>query len=226
MLTTSAFLASEAANEAVAEKLCEFQGLEGERLEACVDELLHEPEAVEFLEETVKAVEDAVAPNPILPATNELIWGAISFALLFVLLAKFAYPPIRRAMQERTERIRASIDDAERVKSEAEQMRAQLEAQLADARNEAARIIEEARQQADALKREREAQLAAELEEQRRRAAAEIEASRQQALADLQRQIADLAIAAAEAVVGRNLDRETNEALVREFIASVGGRST
>src|ERR1700745_1857941 len=52
------------------------------------------------------------APSPILPATNELIWGGIAFVILFFLLAKFAYPAIKKGMDDRAEKIRTSIDEA------------------------------------------------------------------------------------------------------------------
>ncbi len=117
------------------------------------------------------------APSPILPAKNELIWGAISFVVLFGLLWKFACPGIKKGMDDRTERIRNDLDAADTAKAEADQVLADYRAQLADARNESARIIEEARQQADALtSRSGAAALQAELAEMRERAAADVEA--------------------------------------------------
>ena len=109
------------------------------------------------------------APSPILPAKNELIWGTISFVVLFVLLWKFAWPGIKKGMDARTERIRDDLDAAEAAKTEAEHVLDDYQAQLADARNESARIIEEARQQADALRRDQEQRLQTELAEMRER---------------------------------------------------------
>ena len=90
-----------------------------------------------------------------------------------------------------------------RVRSEAEadQILAEYQAQLADAKNEAARIIEEARQTADAMQRDLEARAEAEIAEMRQRAAADIEAAKAQAIADLRSEVASLAIGAAEQVV-------------------------
>ncbi len=64
---------------------------------------------------------------------------------------KFAYPGIKKGMQDRSDRIRKSVEDADNAKAQAETELAQYRAQLADAKNESARIVEEARQQADAL---------------------------------------------------------------------------
>jgi len=162
------------------------------------------------------------APSPIKPANNELIWGAISFVVLLGLMWKFAYPGIKKGMQDRSDRIRKSVEDADAAKAEAESLLTGYQAQLADAKNESARIVEEARQQADALKREREAALQAELASMRERAAADIEASKAQAVADLRSEVARLAIGAAEVVVQHNLDASTQNQLVENYISQVG----
>lgn len=162
------------------------------------------------------------APSPIKPANNELIWGAVSFVVLLFLMWKFAYPGLKKGMQDRSDRIRKSVEDADNAKAQAETELAQYRAQLADAKNESARIVEEARQQADALKREREATLQTELASMRERAAADIESSKAQAVADLRAEVARLAIGAAEVVVQHNLDASTQTQLVENYISQVG----
>jgi F-type H+-transporting ATPase subunit b len=189
-------------------------------------ELSHESE------ECIEAVEEAddpdacvEAPSPILPPTNELIWGAISFVVLFVLLGYFAYPGIKKSMEARSQRIRDDLEGAEGAKAEAQQVLDEYRAQLADAKTESGRIIDEARQAAEAFRREQEQRLQAELAEIRARSAADIEAAKAQAIADLRGEVAELAVGAAEVVVGRNLDRETQTQLVEQYIASVGSRN-
>lgn len=182
-----------------------------------------EEHCVKLLETGNKTIDDCQkAPSPIKPATNELVWGIISFVVLFAALYKLAWPGLKKSMDGRTEHIRAEIDDADRLKAEASQTLASYQAQLADAKNESARIIEEARQTADALKRDQEQRLQAELAETRQRAVADIEAAKGQAVADLRSEVASLAIGAAEQVVGHNLDRDTNVALVEAYINQVG----
>ena len=165
------------------------------------------------------------APNPILPPVNELIWGSISFVVLFALLGKFAYPSIKKSMEARSERIKDDLEGAEQAKVDAQGVLDEYRAQLADAKTEAARIIEEARQQGDAVRREQEARLQTELAAMRERAAADVEGAKTQAIADLRGEVANLAIGAAEIVVGKNLDRETQTQLVEQYIASVGNRN-
>ncbi len=179
-------------------------------------------ECIKLLEEGKKVDDCHKAPSPIVPETSELVWGVISFAALFFLLWKFAYPGIKKGMEGRTERIRADLDAADGAKAEAETLLTDYKAQLADARNESGRIIEEARQTADAMKRDAEARLQTELAEIRTRATADIEASKAQAIADLRGEVAKLAIGAAEVVIQRNLDRDTQTQLIEEYISSVG----
>jgi F-type H+-transporting ATPase subunit b len=178
-----------------------------------------------LLQEGKKIDDCQKAPSPILPAKNELIWGTISFVVLFVLLWKFAWPGLKKGMDTRTERIRDDLSAADAAKAEAEHVLEDYRSQLSDARNESARIIEESRQQADALRRDQEQRLQTELAGMRERAAADVEAAKAQAIADLRREVTTLAIGAAEVVVQRNLDRPTQEHLVENYINQVASRA-
>ena len=144
--------------------------------------------------------------------------------MLFALLTKFAYPGIKQGMAGRTERIRTDLETAEAAKADAQRVLDEYRAQLADAKTEAGRIIEEARQQADALKRDQAQRLQTELAEMRERAAADVEAAKVQAVADLRAEVASLAIGAAEVVVQHSLDAATQTQLVEQYIQSVGNR--
>lgn len=170
-----------------------------------------------------KSVEDCqAAPNPMVPELNEVIWGVVGFAVVFGAIAIFGYPQIKKAMDARTERIRSDLEAADNQKAEAEQLAADYKAKLADARNESARIIEEARQTADGLRRQLEAKAQADIAEMRAQAAADVEAAKAQALTDLRGEVTALAIGAAEQVVQRNLNDDTNRALVEAYIDQVG----
>ena len=67
-------------------------------------------ECIEMLESGKNVKDCHEAPSPILPAANEIIWGGISFTVLLLLMAKFALPPVRNMMEQRTERIRKDLD--------------------------------------------------------------------------------------------------------------------
>jgi F-type H+-transporting ATPase subunit b len=164
------------------------------------------------------------APSPILPATNELIWGGISFVVLLVLMSKFAFPALKKGMDDRTERIRKDLDEAEGAKTEADRIREDYSRQLADAKSEAGRIIEEARQAADGVRRDLTARAETEAQELRQRNAEQLEAERARLMGEIRGQVSTLAIELAEKVVEANLDQDTNTRLIESYISQVGNR--
>ena len=149
------------------------------------------------------------------------MWGSISFVLLLGLMWKFAFPAIKKGMDARTERIRGDLDAAEQAKGEATNVLEGYRAELAGAKAEAGRIIEEARTAADALKKDQAARLQDELADIRARATADIEAAKVQAIADLRGDVAQLAVGAASAVVHKNLDPATQSQLIEDYINQV-----
>lgn len=185
----------------------------------------HATEECAHLLEEGGAIDDCQeAPNPLLPETNEIIWGAIGFGVVFFFLAKFGMPAIKSTMDARTERIRSDLASAEEQRGEAEHILAEYRAQLNDAKSEAGRIIEESRQAADQIKRDQEVRLQEELAELRTRAVADIDAAKTQAMSDLRGEVAQLAIGAAEAIVQRNLDASTQQQLVDQYIDQIATR--
>ena len=87
------------------------------------------------------------------PAKNEVIWGSLAFLVLLIAMWKFGVPAVRNMEQAREDRIRNDLEGAEKATTEAEAEKAQYLAQIADARDEAGRIIEEARQSAEQVRR-------------------------------------------------------------------------
>ncbi|MGH9119501.1 MAG: F0F1 ATP synthase subunit B [Acidimicrobiales bacterium] len=190
------------------------------------EELTHEAEeCIEILEGGGSVDDCQEAPSLILPATNELIWGAISFAAVVFLLYRFAWPGIKKGLDARSERIRDDLEEAERARVEAEGLLEEYKAKLAEARSESSRLIEDARQAADELRRDLEARADAEIAEIRQRAAADVEAAKAQALQDLKGEVASIAMGATEMLVRRNLDRNTQMGLVEDYINQVAARN-
>ena len=189
-----------------------------------------EGEVDHAVEECIKSMEEAnsidvdcqESPNPLVPELNEVLWGLVGFAIVFGFLAKVGYPAMKKGMDARTERIQGDLDAAEAQRTEAAGILDEYKAQLADARQESARIIEEARQAADSVRSDLQARAESDIAELRARANADIESAKAQAIADLRGEVTALAIGAAEQVVGRNLDQDTNAALVEAYINSVG----
>ena len=164
------------------------------------------------------------APSPILPATNELIWGGITFVVLLLAMAKFGLPAVRNMMDERTERIRADLDAAENAKVEAVRVQEQYSKQLADAKAESARIIEEARQAADGVRRDLIQRAEQEAAELRQRNAEQLEGERARIMGEMQGQVTALAIELAEKVVEANLDEAANTRLIESYISQLASK--
>jgi F-type H+-transporting ATPase subunit b len=162
------------------------------------------------------------AKNPILPEGKEIFWAAIAFVIVFSLLAWKAWPAIQAALKARQDKIREDLEKAEAARVEAEHSLEEYKSQLAEARKDATRIIEEARMQAESVREERIAAVEGEIAELRARAAEDIRLATQRAMSDLQSRVAELSIELAEKVVERNLDRQTQTALIESFINQVG----
>lgn len=207
----------------------------GETLGGCLIEGLEEvvgsheipdeltPEQEEQLNEIAEECEEA--PNPILPEVNELIWGGLFFLVVAVALMKFAVPALKQGLADREQRIRDDLEEAEKAKADGQEQLGEYQKQLADAREEAARIIEEARESADGVRSELIAQAEQDAAAVRERANADIAAATERATSDLQAQVGELAIELAERVVQQNLDHDTQVALIENYINEVGSTS-
>jgi len=161
----------------------------------------------------------------VLPDPAELIWGAIAFLVVLAVLSKVAFPRLRATIQEREQKIQESLETADRTKAEASQQQDAYKQQLAEARAEANRIIEEARQQAEQVRKDITDKAQAEANQIVARAQEQIDAERSRTLQELQGTIADVSIELAEKVVGRSLDANAQREMVDAYIREVGGMS-
>ncbi len=162
------------------------------------------------------------APNPILPVANELFWGATLFTILWVLMKWVLLPPIVKVMEQRDEQLRNDREEAERASSDAVAVREDYDAALAAARQEGARLVDDARHRADARRAELVAAAEADIAALRAEAATEVAAAKEAALAEVRGSVADLALDAAEAVIQKELDRGAQRAFVDSFVSQAG----
>jgi F-type H+-transporting ATPase subunit b len=156
------------------------------------------------------------------------IWHLVNFAVLFFILQRFLFPPVLKMLDERQARIRESMERAEALKEESARAAETVKAQLDEARREGQNIINQATQIADRIKTEQQAQAQTEYEAILKRAQEDAARERERAFAELRTQVADLAVLAAERIIERNLDANTQRKLVDEFLAEAGagdGRS-
>jgi F-type H+-transporting ATPase subunit b len=179
-------------------------------------------ECVHMLEDG-KTVDDCQkSPSVLMPETNEVIWGGGAFLVVLIGLSRIALPALKKSLNDRTERIRESIDEADSLKAEAAATLAQYQASVADAKAEAARIVDEARQDAEKVRADLIARAEAEVNELKAKGREDVEAGKARAITELQAQVGDLTIALAEKVVERSLDDATNRQLIDNYINNLG----
>jgi F-type H+-transporting ATPase subunit b len=158
----------------------------------------------------------------IIPLGVELYVNLAAFAVLFVLLWKFAFPPITKMLDQRAENIRESLEKAEETRVEAERLLDEYKVQLAEARKEANNVIEQGRKVADTMKAEIVAKANEERESMLARAREEIQGEKRTAMAELQSQVADLSVAVAGRLIGATLSADEHKALIAKYVAEVG----
>jgi F-type H+-transporting ATPase subunit b len=154
------------------------------------------------------------SPNPLVPNWTEVIVGAIGFFIVFFALWKVLLPRITTVLDERTEKIEGGLQKAEELQAEATRTLERYQAQLADARHEAARLREEAREQGAAIIAEMREQAQVEARRITEAAQAQIAADRQQAFATLRAEIGTLSVQLASKIVGESLDDEARQSRV------------
>ena len=152
------------------------------------------------------------------PVPGLMIWKLISFAIVFFVLKRVAFGPIQKVIDDRRDRIRRSIEEADNARAEARRLLEEHRGLIGQARREAEEILAEARKVADA-QRERARQ---EAEEDRQRRLEEtrkqIESETQRALGQIRTEVAELALVAAEKVTARSLTDEDHRRLIDEAI--------
>lgn len=147
-----------------------------------------------------------------------IFWEVVSFAILFFVLYKFAFPGILAVLEEREKKIKDSLDQAERHRSEAERTLKDYEAKLNAASKEAENILSAAKERAQRLMEENEQRMTAEAERIKGDATREIDQERRNAIQEIRAQTTDLALMVAEKVVERSLTDADNRRFVDEAL--------
>jgi F-type H+-transporting ATPase subunit b len=163
--------------------------------------------------------------NPVLPDNvGELFWGAIAFFSLWILMRYVCLPPLLRVRAQREQQIQADREAAAAAETAAEQVRRDYDATLAEARTEASRIIETARNAAEEQRAAKVATVDTEVAAEKQAAMAELDHARAAALGQLQGAVTDLAVTAASKVVQAPLDAESHRDTVEGYVRRSGGQ--
>lgn len=163
-----------------------------------------------------------LASNPLIQVVPGLmIWTLISFAITLYVLKRFAFAPIQKLIDDRRERIKLAVEEADRARDEARSLLEEHRALVAQARGEAESILAEARKIADSQSE----RMRAETEEDRQRrlndTKRQIEQAKQQALEEIKLQIGTLSLLAAEKITRKTLSDDDQRRLVAEALAEI-----
>ena len=147
-----------------------------------------------------------------------MIWTLVFFFITFYVLKRYAFGPIQKLIDERRERIRQSIEEAERAREESRKLVEEHRALIGQARQQAEEILAEARRVADAqrerVREETEADRQRRLDETRK----QIEAETQRALEQIRAEVADLTLIATAKVTGKVLDQADHRRLIEDAV--------
>ncbi len=165
------------------------------------------------------ATESGSIPDQLGISLYNLIFQGLGFIILMFILWRFAYKPLLRILDERRDRAQEIVEKSDQIKKDLSETEARSRAELEKARTEAQAIISEARQTRDRIVGDARAAAAAAAAAENEKARAELAQERDQAIAQLRRETADLAIAAATRVIGRELT--TNKELQVQLINDV-----
>jgi F-type H+-transporting ATPase subunit b len=155
-----------------------------------------------------------------------IFWTVVTFVLLLVILRKFAWGPILAALEARENAIQKTIDDAERLHAEAQQMMAEHEARLAEAREERSKILDAARQAGEQVRTDVLEKARGEAEQIVERAQRQLALETEHAIQNLRAEAADLALKAAEKVIARSLNDDDHRRFASEAVNELTGGRT
>jgi F-type H+-transporting ATPase subunit b len=150
-----------------------------------------------------------------------MVWTLLAFGITFWVLKRYAFGPVQKMIDERRDRIRESLAEADRAREEARAMLEEHRKLVGQAKSDAEQILAEARRVADAqrerVRLESEEDRARRLEETQR----QIEQATQQALAEIRREVGTLSVLAAEKITRKSLTDDDKQRLIDEALAEI-----
>ncbi|HKX34351.1 MAG TPA: F0F1 ATP synthase subunit B [Actinomycetota bacterium] len=174
-----------------------------------------------FLAQAEEEAEQVNDPMDLYPHLEELLVGALAFAVLFYFMWKWVLPRVSALLQERRDKIQGDLERAEETRRQAEQELAGYRQQLANAREESNGIIEEARKTAEQLRADIQARAEREATATVAKAQEEIRAERDRVFQELRGEIGEIAVTLAGRVVGESLDAKAHQRLIDAYIDEV-----
>ena len=163
-----------------------------------------------------------LAASPLIDVVPGLmIWTLVCFAITFFVLKRFAFGPIQKTIDDRRERIRTSVEEAEHARSEARKLLEEHKALIGQAKSEAGEILTEARKVADSQRDRAREEIEVDRQRRLEDTRKQIEAETARALDQIRSEVADLTLVATSKVTGKVLDRDDHRKLIEDAIGEL-----
>ena len=160
--------------------------------------------------------------NPLVQLDPGLfVWTILTFLLLVFVLAKFAWKPLLKMLQDREDMIRSSLEDAEKAKSELERLNEESEAIMAKARSEAQSILADGKAAAEKVKDGIIAKSKEQASKIREDAGNQIQVEKDKAISEIKEEVVNLTLSVAEKLIQKNLSDADNKSLIEESLKKV-----
>jgi F-type H+-transporting ATPase subunit b len=166
-----------------------------------------------------------IAESNFLVPNGTFIFELIAFLIVLGVIGWKVLPPLNKVLSERQDQIRGEIEAADQAKTDAEQADADRHRELDEARQRAREIVAQANHTADQVTVARQAQAQAEYERIVNSAEAEVTVARQAAVEQITARVGEIVIAAAERVIGREIQASDHQDLINEAIAAVSAEA-
>jgi F-type H+-transporting ATPase subunit b len=147
-----------------------------------------------------------------------MVWTVIAFGLTFILLRRFAFGPVQRIIDQRRDRIREALDEADKARQESRQLRELTLKERDEAKLQREQILEESRRQAQTLFEQARKKAEEDLQERLEKNQQELEAENRRIQEQIRRDVVELTLLAAEKVTGKTLDADDQRRLIDETI--------
>jgi len=157
----------------------------------------------------------------ITPEFGTIFWTLVTFLILSILLGRYAWKPLLALLDERERTVKESLEAAQKARAEADEMLRRNQEFQTNARRETAALLEQGRKESETLRAEILAQARKDANELVEQGKQQVQYEQKQAMESLRRQVADLAIGAAERLIDRELDDAKHRELVAEYVRSL-----
>ena len=176
----------------------------------------------ENLHESQESHGGSSAPNPLVQLDPGLfIWTILTFIVLFLVLAKFAWKPLLSMLEQRENLIKDSLENAEKAREELDKLNAESEAIISKARSEAQSILSEGKAAADKIKEDTITKAKDEASKIREDAQHQIQVEKDKAISDIRKEVVDISISVAEKLINKNISEQDNNTLIEESLKKI-----